>query len=536
MLVPQGMAYAMIAGLPPVYGLYASVVPQLIYALMGTSRQLSVAPVAMDSLLVAAGVSVLASQGTSEYIAFSILLAFFVGLFQIALGTARLGFITNLLAKPVISGFTSAAAFIIAINQLKHLMGVELVKSNQLVKVLVDAISQWQFVHIPTLLIGMGAILLIPTLKRIHARIPGALVVVILGVVVVQVWQLSGSGVSIVGEIPEGLPAFVFPEMSFTDLASLAPLAATIALVAFMESFSVAKAIETKRRNYEVKPNQELLALGFSNAIGALFQSYPVTGGFSRSAVNDQSGAHTQLSSVISATLIILVLLFLTPVFYYLPQAVLAAIIMVAVAKLVNIQYAVRLFRTNKQEFVLLIVTFIATLQFGMVEGIVSGVILSILMMIYRIAYPHIAVLGRLKGYSEFRNVKRFTDVETWDHLLIIRVDAPLIFVNVQYVRDFILKALDRKPTAQVILLDAAAISHVDATALEGLSQLRNALSERGVRLMYAELLGPVRDVLSHSGVIDDIKEDVYLDLNEAINFIVNQKPPMHGQEAIQAN
>ncbi|RED97420.1 SulP family sulfate permease [Marinoscillum furvescens DSM 4134] len=536
MLVPQGMAYAMIAGLPPVYGLYAALVPQLIYALMGTSRQLSVAPVAMDSLLVAAGVSVLATQGTAEYITFSLLLAFFVGFFQILLGSARLGFITNLLARPVISGFTSAAAFIIGINQLKYFLGVDLERSSQLVTVLWDAIKSLPEIHWLTFFIGLLAILIIKALKVVNGKIPGALVVVVVGIVAVYLSGWSDQGVRIVGEIPGGLPQFTLPNLDLSVFMSLAPLAGTIALVAFMEAYSVAKAIEARRRNYDVKPNQELLAIGSANLVGALFQSYPVTGGFSRSAVNDQAGAHTQLSSVISAMLVALVLLFLTPLFYYLPQAVLAAIIMVAVAKLVDVKYAINLFKTNRSEFVLLLITFLATLQFGMVEGIVSGVVLSILMMLYRIAYPHIAVLGRLQGYFEFRNIRRFSDLETWPELLLVRVDAPMIFVNVQYIRDFVLKELEKRPTVQTIILDANAISHVDATALEALMQLRNTLHERGIRLMYAELVGPVRDMLHKSGLIADIKEDVFLDMNEAVNYIVNKEPPQHGKEALQSN
>lgn len=538
MLIPQGMAYAMIAGLPPVYGLYASIVPQIIYAILGTSRQLSVAPVAMDSLLVAAGVSVLATEGTDAYIGFAILLAFFMGAFQFILGVLKLGFITNLLAKPVISGFTSAAALIIGLNQLKHLFGVEIQKSNVVIKILIDAISKLGEIHWLTFLIGIFGIIAIKGIKKIHPRIPGALVVVILGTLVVYFFQLHMLGVSIVAAIPKGLPTFKIPEFSLGKLGELVPLAFTISIVAFMEAFSVAKAIESKKRNYKVIPNQELIALGAANFIGSFFQSFPVTGGFSRSAVNYQAGANTPLSFIISALLVAVTLLFLTPLFYYLPTAILASIIIVAVMGLLDIAYAKKLWKENKLEFALLSVTFLVTLNFSMVPGIVSGIILSILILLYKAAYPHIAKLGRVKETKEFRNLNRFNDLEQWEGILILRLDAPLSFINIQYFSEYIQNSIrESEEEIKTVILEASPISHLDATASQGLHDLLDFLHDLTIELYICDVKGPVRDTLFRTKLIEKIKEEnVFLNLQTAISFATKTSKNRHKKYALQSN
>lgn len=521
MLIPQGMAYALIAGLPPVYGLYASIVPQIIYAIFGTSRQLSVAPVAMDSLLVAAGVSVLATEGTDAYIGFAILLAFFMGLFQLLLGVFRMGFITNLLSKPVISGFTSAAALIIGLNQLKYLIGVDIEKSNKIYEVLWSALSNVNQTHLLTLLIGVFGILVIVLIRRFNSRIPGSLLAVVFGILIVYGFNLHLEGVSIVESIPEGLPPFELPNFDLGKWSELIPLALTISVVAFMEAYSVAKTIETKRKDYKVIANQELIGLGAANLIGSLFQSYPVTGGFSRSAVNDQAGANTPLSSIISAALIALTLLFLTPLFYYLPTAILASIIMVAVYRLIDFRYARTLLKDHKVEFVLFLVTFLVTLNFSMVPGIVSGVVLSILILLYRSAYPHIAKLGRIKGQSDFRNLKRFKNLEVWKDKLIIRVDAPLTFINIQFIKDYIEDELSKSPEIQYLIFDAASVSHLDATAANGITELLIEFKDKGIILVITDVIGPVRDILFDTGLLELIGEEhMYLTLNDAIESL----------------
>ncbi len=518
LLIPQGMAYALIAGLPPVYGLYAAIVPQLIYAIFGTSRQLSVAPVAMDSLLVAAGVSVMATEGTDTYIAFAILLAFFMGLFQLLLGVFRMGFITNLLSKPVISGFTSAAALIIGLNQLKYLLGIELEKSNRVYEIIWYTIQRLDETHWLTLVIGVVGIIVIYGLKQVSRKAPGALAAVVIGIVLVYTMNLHEKGVDIVKAIPEGLPAFTLPDFSLGRWGELVPLALTISVVAFMEAYSVAKALETRKKDHQVDANQELIGLGAANLIGSLFQAYPVTGGFSRSAVNFESGANTPLASVFSATLVVITLLFLTPLFYYLPTAILAAVIMVAIVSLVDMKYAIRLFKEDKMAFVLLMVTFLVTMSFSMVPGIISGVVLSILILLYHMAYPHIAVLGRIKGQTVFRNVKRFSDLDLWKDKLIMRVDAPVTFINIQYIRDYILREVDSNPQIRQVVIDASAISHVDASAVQGIIELIKTLKDREIRFLITEVVGPVRDSMFKTRLMEEIGfENIYLTLNDAL-------------------
>lgn len=537
MLIPQGMAYALIAGLPPVYGLYASIVPQLIYAMLGTSRQLSVAPVAMDSLLVASGISVLAMEGTDAYISFAILLAFFMGVSQFLLGTFKMGFITNLLSKPVISGFTSAAALIIGLNQLKYLIGVDITKSNKVYEIVANAFSKLDQTHLLTLIIGIGGIVLIKGAKKINGKIPGALLAVVFGTVIVYFMGLDNKGVSIVKEIPEGLPAFKLPDFSLGQFTELIPLALTISVVAFMEAFSVAKALEAKKREYKVIPNQELLALGASNIVGALFQSYPVTGGFSRSAVNFQAGANTPLSSIISAVLVGLTLIFLTPLFYFLPHAILASVIMVAIVGLIDISYIRYLWKMDKIEFALLAVTFLVTLNFSMVPGIVTGIVFSILILMFKAAYPHVALLGKVKTTKEFRNLDRFEDLETWEELLIIRVDAPYAFINIQTIKERIIKDADlRKGNLKYVVLDASSVSYVDATAIDGLKELIKELEEMNVKLVMTSVIGPVRDSFHKNGIFEEMNGNMFLNTNEAVKALIGKQVDFYPEHVNQVN
>ena len=521
MLIPQGMAYAMIAGLPPVYGLYASLLPQIMYAIFGTSRQLSVGPVAMDSLLVAAGISVLATEGTEAYIGLAISLAFFMGLFQLLLGIAKMGFIVNFLSKPVISGFTSAAALIIGLNQLKHLFGIEVQKSNQVFEILISVIENIQEVHLITLLIGVLSILLIIGIKKIHQSIPAALVVVAIGTITVYLFNLDQIGVNIVRNIPQGLPSLQMPNFTLGFFSEIIPLAITISIVAFMEAISVAKALQSKRNDYNVNPNQELIGLGMANLIGSFSQSYPVTGGFSRSAVNYQAGARTPLASIISAVLIGFTLLFLTPLFYYLPNAILAAIILVAIFSLVDIKYPVYLWRVNKIEFFLLLITVLVTINFSMVPGIVTGMILSLLIMVYKASYPHIAKLGKLKGSEIYRNVDRFSEIKTEEDILILRFDASLFFANIEYFRSYLFNEISNENNkVKVVILDASAIADIDSTASLILIDIIKELKNSNIKVMMASAIGPFRDLLHKYEIIEVIgNQNLFVEVKNAVDF-----------------
>lgn len=520
MLIPQGMAYAMIAGLPPVYGLYASTIPLILYALLGTSRQLAVGPVAMVSLLTAAGVATMAEPGSDTYIALAIALALMVGGIQFLLGAFRLGFLVNFLSHPVVSGFTSAAALIIGFSQLKHLMGIPLPKGAHVHEILTAAIQEIDQIHLPTFLLGTGGIVVILLARRIDKRIPAPLLAVVLGILAVSVLNLEQSGVRIVGDIPMGLPSFAIPALSGSVIQSLLATALAISLVSFMESIAVAKAIQSRHRVDELDPNQELIALGAANIGGAFFQSYPVTGGFSRTAVNDQAGARSGLASIISAGLILLTLLFLTPLFHNLPNAILAAVIMVAVFGLIDYKEAIHLWHTDRSDLWMLAVTFVATLALGIEEGILIGVVLSLGLVIYRTSRPHIATLGRVPGSDFYRNVERFDHLEIRPDILILRLDAQLYFANLNYCKDQIRRQVREKgPTLRCLVLNAESISHIDSSAAQMLHELIRDLRGQGLTIMMNSIIGPVRDRMAAHGLLDLIGADhIQMSVQDAVD------------------
>lgn len=525
MLIPQGMAYAMIAGLPPIYGLYASTVPLILYALFGTSRQLAVGPVAMVSLLTAAGVGALAEVGSQTFITLAITLALMVGLIQFLLGAFRLGFLVNFLSHPVISGFTSAAALIIGLSQLKHLLGVDIERSHHIHEILIQAFEQVGAINWFTLGIGLGGIILIVGIKRINRSIPGPLLAVLFGILVVFGFGLTEYGVLVVGTVPEGLPAFSLPSVDRESLSALLPVALTISLVGFMESIAVAKAIQAKHRNYQVIPNQELIGLGLANMGGAFFQSYPVTGGFSRTAVNDQAGAKTGLASIISAALIILTLLFLTPLFYYLPKAILASVIMVAVFGLIDIKEAVHLWKSNRTDFAMLLVTFLATLSLGIEQGIGVGVVLSLIMVIYRSTRPHYAILGNIPGTPYYRNTDRFDQLKEREDTLIFRFDADLYFANTSFFKEKLAAEIAEKGDAlKNVVISAESISYVDSSAMHALEQVLEDLRKQNIRVLFSGVKGPLRDALTRAHLMEEIGNDnFYMNVEDAMTYLNNE-------------
>ena len=537
MLIPQGMAYAMIAGLPPIYGLYASTIPLIIYALLGTSRQLAVGPVAMVSLLTATGISMLAAGNVTLYIALAISLAFLVGLTQFLLGAFKLGFLVNFLSHPVISGFTSAAALIIGLNQLKHLLGVSLAK-GKVHEILISAIEKLPEANMYAIAIGIGGIVVIKLAPKINKNIPGSLAAVVFGILSVYGLGLTEMGVKIVGTVPSGLPSFELPTLSIDILTDLAPIALTIALVSFMESIAVAKAIQSKHRNYKVDANQELIALGASNIVGSMFQSYPVTGGFSRTAVNDQAGARTGLASIISALLIILTLLFLTPLFYYLPNAILASVIMVAVFGLIDFKEAAHLWKSDRQDFFMLLVTFIATLSLGIEEGIGAGVVLSLAMVIYRTTKPHVAILGKVPGTSFYRNVDRFDGLEQREDILVLRFDAQLYFANVNHFKETIESLLVKKgKKLRAVIINGESMNQLDSSGVHALEEILQQFQEQHIELFFASVKGPVRDAMNRSHLIEKIGEHhFFMSIQEAVNYLDTEKRPETEHYVLQVN
>lgn len=541
LLIPQGMAYALIAGLPPIYGLYAALVPQIVYAFLGTSRQLAVGPVAMDSLLVAAGLGALSIVDPSQYIQMAIALALLMGTLQFILGLLRMGFIVSFLSKPVINGFTAAAAIIIGLSQLKHLLGIPIAQSNKIQEFIASLFQTNTPVHLPTLAIGLGSILLLLGLKKWNSKIPSGLVAVVLGIVWVYFGKQDQMGVAIVGEIPSGLPSFTFPLTDWETLQTLFPIALTIALVAYMEAVSVAKAIQEKHKNYEINPNQELIALGASNIVGSFFQSYPTTGGFSRTAVNNQAGAKTGVSALVSALIVGVILSFFTHLFFYLPKAVLGAIIIVAVVNLIDFKYASRLFKSRKDEFGVLLLTFLLTLFVGITQGILFGVIFSLLLLVYRTSKPHYAFLGRIGTTNYFKNIARFPEeVVTREDLIILRFDAQLFFGNIEFFKKLVFDAVEKnKDHVKGFVINARAINYIDSTATEQLVELIKTLQNKGIRVMMVGAIGPARDLIIKSKLIKVLKkENLFITSGDATDSFdgICKKTPLQKKLSGQSN
>lgn len=518
MLVPQGMAYALLAGLPPILGLYASTLPLVLYSLFGTSRQLAVGPVAMVSLLVLSSASAIAAPGSSEFITAAIFLALLVGVFQVGLGLLRAGFLVNFLSHPVISGFTSAAALVIGMSQVKHLTGLPLSSTHSIFGSFLEIFQKIGEIHTTTLLIGIGSMATLLLLRRFAPKFPRFLVVVVLSTLVVWLFGLHNKGVAIVASVPQGLPDVVFPLFSTELLVRLWPAAMTIALVGFMESVSVAKAFASKHR-YEIRPNQELIALGLANIGSSILGALPVTGGFSRTAVNDQAGARSPMAAVVTATVIILVLVALTPLFYYLPKTTLAAIILVAVAQLVDIAEIKHLWHVKRADLVLLVFTFVATLVLGIEEGIGLGVGASLLWFVVRTTRPHTAILGRLPGTTVYRNLLRFPEAKAVDGVLILRIDAQFYFGNVSFLKETLHKTLtDTKPTPHTVIIDASSINELDSSADAALHEIAEFLEQAHIKLYFASVKGPVRDVMQRSGFWEKLGVDRFVfDIHDAV-------------------
>ncbi|WP_372906492.1 SulP family inorganic anion transporter [Rhodohalobacter sp.] len=520
MLIPQGMAYAILAGLPPVYGLYASIIPLVIYALFGTSKQLAVGPVAMVSLLVVAGVGEFAEVGSARFIQLAILTALGVGLVQFLMGVFRMGFLVNFLSHPVLSGFTSAAALIIGASQIKNLTGLDLPRTKQVQEIVIETARRFTEIEPITAAIGIGSIAAIILIRKWKRTFPSALVVVVVGTAVTALFGLNQHGVAIVGDIPKGLPAFSLEFLNLSDARILIPTVLIISLVSYMESIAVAKAIANKH-GYKVDANQELVALGAANIGGAFFQAFPTTGGFSRTAVNDQSGANSTVASIISAVIIALTVLFLTPLFYYLPSAVLAAIIMVAVAGLFDAAEMKHLWKTDKRDLAMLLVTFIATLALGIEEGIAIGVVLSLILVIYSSTKPHSAELGQLGETRNYRNINRYNEANISDEILIYRYDSALYFANVEHFQDTLFSKIEQRgEKLELVILDASAIHTIDSTGIHTLNEIIKDLKHRGITFFIAGAIGPVRDKLKTSGIQESMgQENFFFDVSDAVMF-----------------
>jgi sulfate permease, SulP family len=536
MLIPQGMAYAMLAGLPPQVGLYASIVPLIIYGLLGSSRTLSVGPTAIASLLIAAGVSPLAEPGSFNYLFYALTLAFLTGLFQIGMGVIRLGSLVTFISHPVLAGFSSAAAIVIGFSQIKHVLGIQMPQIESLGGQIAYLAGHLREANPAALAIAVSAILILFFFKYLarpwllHLSVPaswanflarsGPFFVVLLGSLLAAGLNLpETAGLRVVGALPASLPQLTTPGFSLQVWERLAPTALTLALVTYLEGITIAKALASKRRE-KVNPNQELVATGFANLGAAFTGGHPVAGGFSRSVVNYTAGARTGLASIITGLLVAFSLLFLTPLFFYLPQATLAAIVVVAVIDLIDVESLRRTWNYNRADSASLAATFFAVLILGVEGGILVGVGLALALYLWRSSRPHIAVVGRMGDSEHFRNVQRHT-VSTLPHVLALRVDESLYFANAQYLESYILESIADQPEIRHLLLIGSAINFIDASALETLEHLVIELRDAGVQFHLAEIKGPVMDRLVKCGFLQRLQiEPVYLSTHQAIQAL----------------
>ena len=533
MLIPQSLAYAMLAGLPPEVGLYASIAPLILYAVFGTSRALAVGPVAVVSLMTAAAVGQVAAQGTPEYWGAAIALALMSGLMLTAMGLLRLGFMANFLSHPVISGFITASGIIIAASQLKHILGVKAGGHNlaevlaslaqtigdanpitAVIGVSVAAFLFWARKRLKPLLIAKG---LRPRLADVIAK-AGPVMAVAASTLAVWGLGLHERGVAIVGAIPSGLPPLALPSLDPALWSSLAVSALLISVVGFVESVSVAQTLAAKRRQ-RIVPDQELIGLGAANIGAAFTGGFPVTGGFARSVVNFDAGAETPAAGAFTAVGILLAALLLTPLLYFLPVATLAATIIVAVLSLVDLGALRRTWAYSRPDFAAQLATIALTLGFGVEAGILAGVGLSIFLHLYTSSRPHVAVLGLVPGSEHFRNIRRH-NVVTAPHVLMMRIDESLYFANARFLEDHVADAVAADPALRHVVLMCSAVNEIDASALESLEAIDQRLKAAGLRLHLSEVKGPVMDRLKRTDFLDHLSGDVFLTQYDAFHAL----------------
>ncbi|PTX53837.1 SulP family sulfate permease [Litoreibacter ponti] len=524
MLIPQSLAYAMLAGLPPEAGLYASIVPILLYSIFGTSRTLAVGPVAVVSLMTAAALADVTATMDVGYAAAALTLAGLSGAILLAMGVLRLGFVANFLSHPVISGFITASGLLIAVSQLKHLMGVE-AQGHNLVELLGALVAHVPQTNPLTLAIGAGALAFLfwvrtglrPTLMRLGLRRGAAEFLAKAGpvaailVTTLLVWQLAlaQSGVAIVGEVPRSLPPFTVPDLSLELLGALLMPATLIAIIGFVESISVAQTLATKRRQ-RIDPDQELIGLGAANIGASLTGGFPVTGGFSRSVVNFDAGARTPAAGAFTAIGLAIAALFLTPLIYFLPKATLAATIIVAVLSLVDFNTLRHAWTYSKRDFGAVAVTILLTLGFGVEIGVTAGVVLSVLLFLYDTSRPHVAEVGLVPGTEHFRNILRH-QVVTDPTVLTLRIDQSLYFANARFLEDYIYNRVIDDPKLKHVVLMCSAVNEIDMSALETLEMINIRLGELGLDLSLSEVKGPVMDRLQRAELLSHLTGSVYL-------------------------
>lgn len=520
LLIPQAMAYAMLAGVPPSYGLLACIIPLIVYALFASSKHLIVSPIAVVSLLIAGGVVHWHEPFSEPYVKAVLTLSFLVGLIQLLLGVFKAGFIVNLLSMPVIKGFTMAAAIIIGVNQLKYLSGISAPRSSNVfvaISNLVNNISslQWQ-----ALLLGIFGLAFLIAGKRFFPGRPTALLLVIISICICYftAWYPI---IPIVGYVEASMPGFVLPDLRWDSVKNLFPLAIAISFVGFTQSLAVANSLRKKHKTYRVIPRQELKALGLASLIGSFFQSIPVHGSLAGSAINEESGARTNMSAIMVAGIFALSLLLVAPVFYYIPMATLSAIIFMAVIRLLSFREIIDLWKVSRRDCVLLLTTLMGTLLVGITDGILLGIFFSIILLIYRSMQPNIVELGRLRGTTHYRDTERHNDVEIHPDILVFRADVELNFTNINLFREMLeQKVKARAKPIKLIILNANGIGNIDTTAMEALEEIILEYQLSGIKWNFAGVRGPVRDQFERFGMFHRLGANhFFLTIYEAVVF-----------------
>ncbi len=529
MLIPQSLAYALLAGLPPVVGLYASILPLVAYAIFGTSRTLAVGPVAVVSLMTASAAGAVAAQGTPEYLEAAITLAALSGVMLAVLGFLRLGFLANLLSHPVIAGFITASGVLIATSQVKHIFGISGGGDNwpEMLGNLAANLPDTNFYTLTIGVIATGFLFWVrkgftPLLRRFGmgeqaagmTSKAGPVIAVILTIVAVILLGLADRGVALVGAVPQGLPPFALPSTDMDLIAQLWVPALLISVIGFVESVSVAQTLAAKRRQ-RISPDQELIGLGASNIASAISGGYPVTGGFARSVVNFDAGAQTPAAGAYTAGGIALASLFLTPLLFNLPIATLAATIIVAVLSLVDLKTPGRLWRYSKADFAAHMATILITLLAGVEMGVIAGVSVGLLLYLWKASRPHAAIVGRVPETEHFRNVERHK-VLTLPHLLSIRIDESLTYLNARWLEEYVLERVAEKPELRHVILMCSAVNAIDATGLESLEAINHRLGDGGIGLHLSEVKGPVMDRLKDTHFLDELNGRVFLSQDQA--------------------
>lgn len=533
MLIPQSLAYALLAGMPPELGLYASILPLALYSMFGSSSTLSVGPVAIASLMTAAAVGEVVAAGQESAINAAITLAALSGAMLVLFGFLRFGFLANFLSHTVVSAFITASAIIIALSQLRHLFGVES-NGDTLGELIYSLWEQLPNIHIPTLFVGAGVlcILLFFRMRGVAMMLRFGLseqrakllckvapvIAVVISILVVRSFDLEASGVAVVGAIPVGLPALVMPRISMSLIEALWLPALLISIIGYVESVSVGRTLGGKRQE-RIDANQELIGLGAANLGSSFSGGFPVTGGFSRSVVNFDAGAVTQASSLMTAGLIAIVTLFLTPFLYSLPKATLAATIVVAVLALVDFSIIGKTWRVSKSDTAAILVTMLLTLLLGVEAGVSFGILLSIGLHLYRTSKPHIAEVGLIRGSEHFRNVHRY-QAEYYPQILSLRVDESLFFANAAYLEESVFAAVFENDEIAHVILMCTAINEIDFTALETLEEINLQLKQQGITLNLSEVKGPVMDMLNRTDFIEHLSGQVYLSQFEAFSDV----------------